>query len=109
MQNSPRDACPSCSAPIVATNPTDFFSPYAWLLHSLYAATVDKIWIEPLDCFAGNALWLEDMARLTIRHSGFADLDIIVEKRVKGAVSMKGMYTGRNEWKQIAPSSQGER
>ena len=53
---SPREACPSCRAPIVATKPTDFFSSYAFLLHSLYEATEDKIGMA-------DSVALDDIAR----------------------------------------------
>ena len=42
-KNVPRERCPSCRAPIVATKPTDLFALNASSLHFLYAETVVKM------------------------------------------------------------------
>ena len=46
LLDKPRDRCPSCRAPIVGTNPTDFLASKACFLHSRYAEFVANIGID---------------------------------------------------------------
>ncbi len=56
---APSKRCPSCNAPIVATNPTDFFWSYALLRHSLYDPTVGKSGME--DCGSSDDMFLRSV------------------------------------------------
>jgi hypothetical protein len=56
----PRDRCPSCRAPIVGTNPTDFPALNACFLHSRYAEFVANKGIDE----GGNSFVLDDILRV---------------------------------------------
>ena len=61
-EDKPRDRCPSCRAPIVGTNPTDFPASNACFLHFLNAEFVANKGIDE----GGNSVVLDDMLRLGV-------------------------------------------